>query len=307
MIAGLPASQPVDTSSRKMSNKHSIGDVSRISGIPRDLLRMWERRYSFPCPARDEKGDRQYSNEQLEKLVLIRQLIDQGKRPGKLVKMQLTQLRSLQQEPQVVFDADQLIGLVASDNTEALGNWLHSQLYTRGLRAFIHQIMAPASKVVGDAWAQGTIQIHEEHLFTELVKGLVRHSLAEQIHEGSTPRIMLTTAPGERHSLGLMMVEALLRLGGAKVFQFGTEMPVRDIKTAAESHHVDIIGLSFSSGYRVDDAVVMLSGLRQLIDPAIVIWAGGAALDKADEMPVGVFIPYGLQGVETALADWKSA
>ncbi|MEW8228467.1 MAG: MerR family transcriptional regulator, partial [Candidatus Thiodiazotropha endolucinida] len=36
-----------------MNDSHSISDVSRISGIPKDLLRMWERRYNYPKPARD--------------------------------------------------------------------------------------------------------------------------------------------------------------------------------------------------------------------------------------------------------------
>ena len=70
-----------------MSDSHTISDVSRIAGIPKDLLRMWERRYNYPKPDRDNNGDRIYSNEQLDKLIAIRQLVDQGKRPGKLMGM----------------------------------------------------------------------------------------------------------------------------------------------------------------------------------------------------------------------------
>ena len=36
-----------------------IGAVERETGISKDLLRMWERRYGFPEPARDEQGDRE--------------------------------------------------------------------------------------------------------------------------------------------------------------------------------------------------------------------------------------------------------
>ena len=46
-----------------------ISVVERETGIPKDLLRMWERRYGFPEPARDAQGDRVYPREQVDKLL----------------------------------------------------------------------------------------------------------------------------------------------------------------------------------------------------------------------------------------------
>ncbi|MCP5017369.1 MAG: cobalamin B12-binding domain-containing protein, partial [Ketobacter sp.] len=74
---------------------------------------------------------------------------------------------------------------------------------------------------------------------------------------------------------------------------------------AAVSHEVDVIGLSFSAGFKIDDAIVMLSGLRQIINPAIRIWVGGAAFDPGSDMPGGVERLENLRGVEWALAAWK--
>jgi cobalamin-dependent methionine synthase I len=116
---------------------------------------------------------------------------------------------------------------------------------------------------------------------------------------------MLTTLPGEVHSLGLLMVEALLRLGGAEVISFGVEMPFRDISQAAERHQVDVIGLSFSGSFKLDDAIFMLSGLRQMIAEKIEIWVGGAAFSQGTELPVGVDLLDGLHGVEQALVRWN--
>jgi len=116
---------------------------------------------------------------------------------------------------------------------------------------------------------------------------------------------MLTTMQGELHSLGLLMVEALLLLDGAEVMSFGTEMPIRDIRQAAVNHKADVIALSFSSHFRNDEAVAMLSGLRQLIDPRVGIWVGGTAFSDGQNMPTGVELIDGLEGVELALADWR--
>ena len=288
-----------------MNSHHSISEVSRIAGIPKDLLRMWERRYGYPTPLRDKHGNRIYSDEQLDKLVVIRQLVEQGKRPGKLVKMELQELNSLQQEPQPELDLTQLEKLLRSGNAAALHDWLHQQLIARGLRGFIHRVMVPATAAVGEAWSRGELAIHEEHLYSELMKRLVRRAVAENLHEHGEPKVMLTTVPGEQHGLGLLMVEALLRLGGAQVISFGTEMPFRDIREAASCHMVDVIALSFSGNYKRDDALVMLSGLRQMIDPHIRIWAGGEAIDSHDINVEGVNVPGGLHGLEHALVEWQ--
>lgn len=266
---------------------------------------MWERRYGYPDPERDDNGDRIYSDQQLDKLILIRQLQDQGKRPGKLIELEVKQLQEMLQAPQPEFDDIELIGYLKSGDMSALRNWLHGQLVSNGLRAFIHRVMVPATYAVGDAWARGELATYEEHLYTELMKTLVRQSLAEHYQEGGQPRVMLTTVPGEKHSMGLLMVEALLRMGGAEVIPFGPEMPFKDIQEAAISHKVDVIGLSFSGSFKSDDAIVMLSGLRQMIDPAIRIWAGGAALHDLNTIPEGVERLQGLHNVEQALASWR--
>ncbi len=288
-----------------MKDNRTISDVSRIAGIPKDLLRMWERRYGYPKPTRDGNGDRVYSDEQLDKLIVIRQLVEQGKRPGKLMALDLPQLKSLQKAPKVALDTDQLVALLKAGDAIALRGWLQNQLLAQGLRAFIHWVMVPATLAVGEAWSRGELEIYEEHLYTEVIKSLVRQSLAEHYHEGHEPRVMLTTVPGEQHNLGLLMVEVLLRLGGAEVISFGTEMPFRDIRKAALSHKVDVIGLSFSVSFKTEDAIVVLSGLRQMIDPGIRIWVGGAVLNSGLVMPEGVELLDGLHGLEQALAAWK--
>jgi MerR family transcriptional regulator, light-induced transcriptional regulator len=288
-----------------MNGNHSISDVSRIAGIPKDLLRMWERRYDYPKPERDINGDRVYSDDQLNKLILIRQLVDQGCRPGKLMGLEQTELAVLLKSPHAELDFDRLIELLRAGNAPELHDWLTQQIQSLGLRAFIHQLMVPANRIVGEAWKSGELAVYEEHLYTEMVTGLVRQSLAEIPGGHKAPRIMLTTLPGEQHSLGLLMVEALLRLGGAEVIPFGTEMPFRDIIDAAQTHNVDVIGLSFSSNFKLDDAIVMLSGLRQMVEKETSIWVGGSAFQADTQLPEGIALLEDLFALERAMATWK--
>jgi methanogenic corrinoid protein MtbC1 len=288
-----------------MSGNHSISDVSRIAGIPKDLLRMWERRYDYPKPERDSNGDRVYTDDQLNKLILIRQLVDQGRRPGKLMSMEVTELTELLKSTQADLDFERFIKLLKAGSAPELRNWLMQQIQSLGLRAFIHQVVVPASRMVGEAWHEGELAVYEEHLYTEMITSMVRQSLAEISDGAQAPRVMLTTLPGEQHTLGLLMVEALMRLGGAEVIPFGVEMPFRDIIDAARIYRVDVIGLSFSASFNVDDAIVMLSGLRQMINAETAIWVGGSAFRKDTQLPEGIELLGDLYRVEQTLAAWK--
>ena len=69
--------------------------MERDTGLSKDTLRVWERRYAFPNPARDRNGERVYPIEQVEKLRLIKRLMDCGHRPGKIIGQSIENLRAL--------------------------------------------------------------------------------------------------------------------------------------------------------------------------------------------------------------------
>ena len=46
----------------------SIAAVERDTGLSKDTLRIWEKRYGFPLPTRDTQGERCYPMEQVERL-----------------------------------------------------------------------------------------------------------------------------------------------------------------------------------------------------------------------------------------------
>ena len=51
----------------------TIANVEKETGLSKDTLRMWERRYGFPQPGRDAQGDRVYPRDQVDKLRTVRQ------------------------------------------------------------------------------------------------------------------------------------------------------------------------------------------------------------------------------------------
>ena len=73
----------------------SIAAVERDTGLAKDTLRVWEKRYSFPEPHRDAYGERVYPMDQVEKLRVIKRLLDNGHRPGKVIPLSIQELVQL--------------------------------------------------------------------------------------------------------------------------------------------------------------------------------------------------------------------
>ncbi|MDE2441710.1 MAG: MerR family transcriptional regulator, partial [Betaproteobacteria bacterium] len=222
----------------------NIAAVERDTGLSKDVLRMWERRYGFPLPERDANGERLYPASQVERLRLIKRLMDQGHRPGRLIATPLDELIALaprrsstneSASPAVTADLAELLALIRQHDATAYQQAMYQRLARLGLQGFVQYTVAPLTQLVGEAWEDGRIEVFEEHLFTELTKRLLRQVIAT-LPAGQTPRVLLTSVPDEQHVLGLLMVEALLTLDGAACIPLGTQMPLLDIARAAEAH-----------------------------------------------------------------------
>jgi len=72
---------------------YRIGAVSRLTGVPADTLRVWERRYSVVSPYRAGSGSRLYGPEDVGRLTLIKRLVDRGDAISSVANLTLAQLR----------------------------------------------------------------------------------------------------------------------------------------------------------------------------------------------------------------------
>jgi len=292
------------------SDAHSISAVERDTGLSKDLLRMWERRYGFPQPLRDSHGERLYPAEQVTRLRLIKRLLDQGRRPGALMGLAddaLSRMLDSQgaagagQSPL----AAQVIGLLRGHGGLELRAELNRALLKQGLQSFARETLAPLNVAIGEAWMRGEIEIAEEHLYTEQVQNVLRAAIGMQSNHGTLPRVLLTTLPEEQHALGLLMVEAVLVAEGASCISLGTQTPVPDIGIIATAGAFDIVALSFSAAYPLRSAIEGLRALRARLPSSLPLWAGGAGLKGRRPDIGGVLVLDSLDACLAALCAWR--
>lgn len=71
------------------------GAVARLTGIPVQTLRVWERRYKIVGPRQSATGQRQYSAGDVARLTVIKRLVDSGHAIGSIAALELDLLQSM--------------------------------------------------------------------------------------------------------------------------------------------------------------------------------------------------------------------
>src|SRR5690606_12731790 len=197
-----------------------IAAVEREVGLSKDVLRVWERRYGFPAPQRDRHDERVYPADQVERLRLVKRLMDQGHRPGRLLSRPVDELQALaggsaadaragMPAGAIADTAEVLLATLTSHDADGLAHLLQQQLALQGLASFVQDTIAPLATIVGEGWAQGKLAVFEEHVFTESCARALRPAMAA-FPPGHPPTVLVTTAPGEPHGLGRLMAEGRL-------------------------------------------------------------------------------------------------
>lgn len=289
-----------------------IADVERDTGIGKDTLRVWERRYLFPNPQRDNLGDRLYPFDQVERLRVIRRLLDKGMRPGKILGLDLPELHQLLDahtdqpvDPERHANCLSLLKLLRTHRSHELRETLNCILVRDGLRTFIADTVVPMNAFVGDCWIRGDLTVPEEHLYTEQLQNVIRYAIQSQGIPSASPRILFTTFPDEEHCLGILMVEAMCVSEGTHCTSLGTRIPLSDIAKYAVDGRYDVVALSFSAAYPSRNVVKDLKQFREQLPEQISIWAGGAGLNQKRVSLPHVVVLTNIAGVPDLVSDWK--
>ncbi len=288
-----------------------ISAVERETGISKEVLRKWESRYGFPTPGRDEQGERVYAPDQVARLRLIKRLMDAGIRPSKVVPEGAGDLTALAEQSHVRMvgpAAPQveavLLEHLRSHDLLGLRRRLQRLLLEQGLRQFVLDTVAPFTYAVGEAWSRGELEVYEEHLYTEVIQGMLRGALETLTDGEGQPRILLTTPPEESHSLGMLMAAALFALDGAYCVPLGPQTPLEDIASAVSAHRADVVVLSFSIAYPQRRILPLLAELRARLPRGVAIWAGGAGTSRLGRPPADVSITPTLEAAREVLLAW---
>jgi len=293
-----------------------ITAVERETGINKETLRVWERRYGFPTPGRDAAGERLYPPEQVHRLHLVKRLLDAGHRPGRVVAASAPELAALLQPAAgpsaagTAVEAPEIAActlLLQGHDIDGLRRLLSQAVLRRGLAGGIGEVFAPLTTRIGELWMSGELQVFQEHIYSESLQLVLRQAIhALPAAPGDGPRVLLTTLPGESHALGLLMAEALLSLEGAACLSLGVQTPPAQLPGAVAAHRADVVALSFSGQLPNRAVLDGLAELRALLPASVEIWVGGSSRAlRLPGVPEGVFCLDGLSAIAPEMNRWR--
>lgn len=295
---------------------HSIRVASRLSSIPIETLRVWERRYGFPRPERTVGSNRRlYSDQDIERLQWIARALEHGYRAGDVVRRSIPEIEALlagterESAPveRGVASVDRLLVLLVKDDANAIDAELRAAAAALGPKRFVTELAHPLAVAVGEAWERGELEVHHEHLMSECLETQLRQQLAAYQDVEGHPLVLLATLPGELHALGLAMVALYLAVCAAKPRLLGATTPPEQIAAAARALHADAVGIAVASLRNRDETRRATLELLSHLPRRAPLWIGGSAASELGITAAGARVVDSWAALDRALAELRSS
>lgn len=144
-------------------------------------------------------------------------------------------------------------------------------------------ILAPAMASIGRRWAEGELDIADEHVATGIATRIVGRLGPRFVRRGRSRGTVVLGAPsGERHALPVSFVADLVRLAGWEVSDLGADTPAASFaRTAVAADDVVAVGVSVTTAACLAAAAEVLAAVRAA-DPSVTLLVGGSAIADAD-------------------------
>ncbi len=285
-------------------HKYPIKVVSQMTKLSAFVIRAWEKRYSAVTPSRTETNRRLYSDEDIEKLRLLNEAVQNGHNIGGIANLSIHDLQSLLEREtispkydenastEVFVDSDsiisQCIDAVKAYDGKALETLLLKASSKMSQPQMIEDFIVPLIYKVGDLWHDGFIRIANEHLASSVIRFFLTNLIEQHNPSENAPIIISATPRGQEHELGALIVGVIASSSGWKVVYLGPNLPVEEIAAVSDKLKAKVISLSIV--YPSDDPQLKkdLINLKRMLPSNISLLTGGRAAvgykDTLDEI-----------------------
>lgn len=299
--------------------RHPIGVVEQRTGLPQDVIRVWERRYGAVRPSRGPGGQRLYDDDDIERLRLLHLATRGGRRIGGIASLSVDELARLVEEDAAAVAAQRPSGTVAVPDVDGLID--EALAFTRelepqpldallrraaaqlGMSAFMEAVAVPMLRRAGDEWHAGRLNAAQEHLASSVLHDIIAGAMRSLAHRNGAAPLVVATPAGERHVIGAALVGATAAVEGWNVIYLGADLPAEEIAAAARAADASLVAISV---VYVDDRERVLAEMRALraalsSSVRLLVGGAGASLLRTELTAIGVDVAASLADLHHAL------
>ena len=304
-----------------MRTDHTIQKAAFQAGLTTHTLRAWERRYAALNPQRTPSNRRLYTDDDIERLRLLRKAVQSGCSIGRIAGLPSEELQRLIALGSAPDGADAITpsltpdplldeGLSAIDrlDTGTLENFFARAASRLGTAAMIDQVVVPLLRRLGEGWRDGTVRIANEHMASVTLRMHLLRTLVSSQPPPPAPCLVVTTPVGQHHEFGALLAAVTAALQGWRVLYLGTNLPAEEIAGAAQRSGANAVALSIV--YPPDDQGLSeaLLTLRRCLGDAVPILVGGrdTTAYRHALTAIGAVIPGNLHGLRAELEAMRS-
>ena len=254
----------------------TIKKAAELTGVAEHTLRAWERRYGVVSAARTASGYRDYDEADLDRIRLMRHLVESGWAPRDAA-VEATRAGSVP----AVSANEELLSAAASLDEGAVARLVDEEFARGSFETVLDEWLMPTLVQLGRAWADGRVSVAGEHLVSTVVRA--RLSVVYEAAAGAAggAPVVIGAPPGADHDLGLLAFAAAARRAGVHTVYLGAQVPAEAWRVAVEK--VGARG-AVSSLHRRADAPRLVPVAEALADlPRVDLWVGGRHQNRAPE------------------------
>ena len=252
-------------------NTHRIHMVAKLTGLSKDVIRVWERRYGFVKPSRSSNRYREYSDEEVALLRFVKAQMEQGATIGALaeeghdslvVRMRVAMPVSVEVQQPHDRLLDELIGSLDPLDKAGFERRLNGAVAVIPFEEALQRILLPLQRRVGERWHQGQLNVAVEHYVTKLTQQKIFSVMSQLPVNEFGPRVVIGCPEGESHEIGAQAVAYIAATRGCHVYYLGPNLPSSDLLAFCDRIKPDLVLLSITAAKSDTDARQQLKELE---------------------------------------------
>jgi DNA-binding transcriptional MerR regulator/methylmalonyl-CoA mutase cobalamin-binding subunit len=278
-----------------MNKKHiyPIRYVSQRTNLTPHVIRAWEKRYQAVVPHRSPKNRRLYSEDDLQRLQLLKKITDAGHNISQVASLDAGDLLVLAKQERLIaprMRANRLKQAQPMAVDEHLKNCLSAVLdldseslersYDRAAidltrPVLLNDIIVPLFEEIGTRWRNGSLKILNEHMATSVTRNFLLNMLRATEISDSAPKILIATTVGQWHDIGALAVALTAAENGWYPIYYGPNLPAEEIALGVQQNAARVLAISITHLLDQHPLIDELRKLRRYVGRNTALFIGG--------------------------------